>query len=89
MYPSTVTTPCTTTNCATFNFYTTGVTINNGDIIYYDPALTLPISTLSVNFGPSGGGYGRMFLSNDCPIVGTRIIAQIDNTGKVISQYPC
>jgi hypothetical protein len=88
-YPSGVSTYCVTPTCNDV-FYTTGSTISINDVIYYDPALTQNIGPLAINFGLSGGGLGRMYLSNDCPIVGTRIIVQIDGTGKVISQpFPC
>ena len=77
---------CNETNCSTL-FYTTGATLNVGDVIYGDSGLTINIGYLSVNYGPAYSGWGSMFLSNDCPIVGTRTIVQVNNLGKIISKY--
>jgi hypothetical protein len=79
---------CNETACSTL-FYTTGSTLNVGDVIYANSTLTTNIGYLSVNYGSSYGGYGAMFLSDDCPILGTRTIVQVNNLGKIIFKYFC
>jgi hypothetical protein len=79
---------CNETICSTL-FYTTGATLNINDIVYGDPTLTTNIGYLAVNYGPAYGGWGTMFLSNDCPIVGQRTIVRIDNAGKILYKYTC
>jgi hypothetical protein len=79
---------CNETNCSTL-FYTTGATLNVGDVIYGDSGLTINIGYLAVNYGPAYSGWGSMFLSNDCPIVGTRTIVQVNGLGKIILKYTC
>lgn len=79
---------CSEVNCST-QFYTTGSTLNVGDVIYLNTALTTNIGGLAVNYGPSSGGWGVMFLSNDCPIVGSRTITKVNNLGKIILKYTC
>ena len=85
-YPSSVSTPCTETYCS-LNLYTSTPTITNGIVLYTDNLLTIPFA--GTNYGVSGGGWGRMFLSDDCPITGLRNIAQVNGSGQVISNYTC
>jgi hypothetical protein len=85
-YPSSVSTPCTETYCS-LNLYTSTPTITNGIVLYTDNLLTIPF--VGTNYGVSGGGWGRMFLSDDCPITGLRNIVQVNGSGQVISNYTC
>jgi hypothetical protein len=79
---------CIETGCST-QFYTTGSTLNVGDVIYSDTTLTTNIGSLAVNYGPFGTGWGVMFLSDDCPIVGTRTVVKVNNLGKILSKTTC
>jgi hypothetical protein len=79
---------CTEIDCST-QVYTPGSTLNVGDVIYLDTALTTNIGGLAVNYGPASAGWGVMFLSNDCPIVGTRTVVKVNNIGKILSKSTC
>jgi hypothetical protein len=41
------------------------------------------------NVGAANGGFGRCYLSNDCPIVGSRYVAQVNGSGQVVNVYQC
>jgi hypothetical protein len=69
------------------NLYTATSTIAPGIVIYQDNALTIPF--VGTNYGLSGGGWGRLFLSDDCPITGLRNVAQVNGSGQVLSNYTC
>jgi len=85
-YPSSVDNYCTDTYCG-LNLYTSTPTITNGIVLYMDNILTIPF--VGTNYGFSGGGWGRMFLSDDCPITGLRNIVQVNGSGQVISNFTC
>jgi hypothetical protein len=85
-YPSSVTNYCTDTGCGA-NLYTATSTIAPGIQIYQDNALTIPF--IGTNYGASGGGWGRLFLSDDCPITGFRNIVQVNGSGQIISNFTC
>ena len=84
-YSSSDNTVTTDTGCSG-DYFTTTSAITVGTILYYDSALTSPV--VGTNLGPSGGGWGRGYLSNDCPIVGSRYVVQISGvTGYISSVY--
>jgi hypothetical protein len=85
-YPSSVTNYCTDTGCGA-NLYTATSTIAPGVQIYQDNALQIPFE--GTNYGASGGGWGRLFLSDDCPITGFRNIVQVNGSGQIISNFTC
>jgi hypothetical protein len=60
-----------------------------GTIIYVDQNLTIPATGWVYNLGSSGGGWGRNYLSNDCPVVGLRYVVQVGASANVLNVYQC
>jgi hypothetical protein len=66
--------------------YTTGATINLGNIVYTNPTLTTKY--VGTNLDPKNGGWARIYLSNSCPIT-TRNVVQVDGDGIIITKFTC
>jgi hypothetical protein len=66
--------------------YTTGSTINLGNIVYTNPTLTTKY--VGTNLDPKNGGWARIYLSNSCPIT-ARNVVQVDGDGIIITKYTC
>lgn len=79
---------CSESNCSV-NYYTTGATINNGDIIYLDPALTINAGSTAQNYPPAQGGWGFMYLDTTCPPSSPRNVFRLNNLGVVSDKYTC
>ena len=77
---------CSATDCG-LSIYTATPTITVGTILYYDSTLTNPV--VGINVGAANGGFGRCYLSDDCPIVGSRYVAQVNGSGQVVNVYQC
>ncbi len=65
------------------------MSLNVGDILYDDPLLTNDSGNVAVNYGPFGGGWGWIYLTDTCPISSTIYLVQLRSNGEILDIQTC